>query len=210
LGPVAAADVPPKFYPSQIVTPVAIPAKSTVSAILNVTEAYQVKRALAHITISSQDPLNPIHTRDLEGRLVAPDGTTVLLFADAPRTGDDTLGFSTTTFDDAAVSPVQEGGSGFSGSFNPVQPLAQLIDHGWMVAWKLVITNIGNTLGQVDSFALTFDKPVLGTGLGEEIADRTMVSLRISQTDPTSAVAKGNWTPVGPAPQIYDFGTDST
>jgi subtilisin-like proprotein convertase family protein len=209
-GTVTDADVQLKFYPSQVVNPLTIPAKGSVTANLNIGESYQVKRALVHMKISNLDPLNPLHTRNLEGRLVAPDGTTVLLFSNSPRTGDDTLGFSNTVFDDAALTAVQEGGSGYDGSFNPQQPLAQVIDHGSRGIWKLVITNSGNETGTLDQFALSFDKPVVGTGLGEEIGDRTTVALRIQQTDGSTVVAKGNWAPVGPAPHIYNGSVNSS
>ena len=215
LGSVTGADVEPRPYGGVLTNDVVIPAKSTVAVNLNVADSYQLKHTLVHFTILSQDPdpssPNALHTRDLEGRLVAPDGTTVLLFVNSPEDGDDALGFQDTTLDDAATTPVQLGGGGFPapGTFNPMQPLAQLIDHTSKGVWRLVITNKGDQVGLVHKFALTLDKPVVGTGLGEEVSDQTSVGFRIFQTDGGSPTAKGNWTPVGPSPQ-FQQGSDVT
>ena len=160
---------------------------------LTVTEAYQLLRPT--VTISIDHP----HTRALEGRLIAPDGTSVLLFFEAPRTGDDE-DFRVTTFDDAATTPVQLGGGHFANaSFNPMQPLAQLNSHASQGTWKLVIKNSGPDAGTVQQFVLGLDKPQTGTGLGEAVADQTSIGFRIFQVDPTDPTSKANWTPMGPA-----------
>jgi len=204
VGTATGADVAPIPYGGPLATPVAILAHATVTANLNVSDAYQIKRALVHLKITHGA------TRDLEGRLVAPDGTTVLLFQDAPKTGDDSAGFQNTTFDDAATTPVQEGGGGFVNiSVNPIESLFNklvLDPHTSRGVWKLQISNKGDVTGTIDSFGLTFDKPLVGTGLGEEVADQTQVSFRISQTDGGTTTAKGNWTPIGPAPEFQQAG----
>src|SRR5262249_30880524 len=115
-----------------------------------------------------------------------------------------------TTFDDAATTPVQLGGSFDNATFNPVQPMAQLNGHGTVnganKTWKLVIKNKGAVNGTISKFVLNFDKSRAGTGLGEVVGDQASLSFRIFTVTGSNATARGNWTPIGAAGQ----GTDNT
>jgi subtilisin-like proprotein convertase family protein/photosystem II stability/assembly factor-like uncharacterized protein len=203
MGSATGSDVTPIIYGGTALN-VAIPGKSTTTVNLSVTDAYLLQKATANITV------NQAKTRDLEIRLVAPDGTSVLLFNNAPVTGNDSAGIINATFDDAASTPIQLGGGGFAnGKYNPIQPLAQLLNRSVNGTWKLVIKNNGTVAGTVTKFGLTFDKPLVGTGLGEEVADQSSLSFRIHQTDGSTDTAKNNWTPVGPNGVVNAFGQNN-
>jgi large repetitive protein len=195
VGAITGASVTLKTYGGDVISQI-IPAKTTITVNLNVPDAFLIQRLTTNLSITHAN------TRDLEARLEGPDGTKVLLFIDAPQSGN-AVDFVDTTFDDAATTPVQLGGSHFAhASFNPVQPLAQFISHGSKGLWKLFITNKGDLEGTVTKFGISMDKPVVGTGLGEEVADQSVVSTRIFQTDGVTDTAKGNWTAIGPSPQV--------
>jgi len=98
-----------------------LPGNATTTIPLTVNEAYLLQRARVKVTIDVPGG----NLRNFEGRLVAPDGTTILLFADAPSSGSASTMINT-TFDDASATPVQSGGSFDNASFEPVQPLAAL------------------------------------------------------------------------------------
>jgi subtilisin-like proprotein convertase family protein len=194
--------------------PVSIPAKGSVTIPLNVTDAYQLKKAAANISVLF--PAN--NYRDLVGRLVAPDGTSVLLFSQAPTTGpgdmtnitltDDSFFINPLTGQPTPISAINDGVQA-NGTFNPTQPFQPLINHASQGTWKLVIQNNGTVAtGTVTKFNLFLDKPVISSGLGEPVADRTTASFRIAQVDGTQAIAQDNWTPIGPAPQ-QDFSSSA-
>jgi hypothetical protein len=184
------------------VNPVTIPANGTATVNLNVATAFSLRRALATITV--------IHSqvRDLEGRLIGPNGDTVLLFANSPATGNQNATapvgqeppiFTNITFSDFLPgTPIQSGGAS-NGTYLPVQPLASRFNgDGTFGTWKLEITNKGAVAGRVEKFQLTFDRALVGTGLGEEVADQSSAGFRIFLSDPENATARNNWTPVGP------------
>jgi subtilisin-like proprotein convertase family protein len=198
----------------------AVASKSTVSVPLTINDAYLLQKAIVNLTVTF--PTEPTNAyKNLEGRLVAPDGTTVLLFSGAPNSGAGNMTNLTLTDDSfytptsppgsppQTISPIEDGftANGFN---NPTQPLAQLIGHASNGTWKLVIKNNGSATATISKFALNLDKPVIPTGLGEDVADRAVVSFRIANTDGSTNVSKDNWSPVGPAPQLDSNGTNST
>lgn len=181
----------------------ALPGNSQTTINLSVAEAFLVRRAQVNLSLTHP------RTRDLEARLIAPDGTTVLLFANSPATGSDDAqtappgGFpeiftNITLTDNAFGTPIQSGGTS-NGSFTPIQPLAQMNSKGAFGNWRLVIRNKGTTAGQVQKFQLLLDRAQAGTGLGETVADQTSVGFRIFLSDGINLeTAKDNWTPIGP------------
>jgi subtilisin-like proprotein convertase family protein len=191
-----------KTYGGQALN-IAIGANQTVTVSLPVNDSYSIRRVLATISI-----VHP-HTRNLEGRLVSPDGTkSVLLFINSPASGSDdaqtiTTGtdpdlFTNITFSDALPgTPIQSGGA-TNGTYNPVQALSQLINTPSNGAWQLVIRNKGTDTGLIKKFELTFDKQALTNGLGEPVSDQTSAGFHIFQSNGTDATTRNNWTPVGP------------
>jgi len=192
--------------------------KSTVSVNLTVAEAYLLQEAKVNLTVSF--PTVPTTAyKQLEGRLIHPDGTVVLLFANAPENGAGNM-LNLTLTDDAFYIPQNQGSpvaiasieDGFvaNGTNNPTQPLSQLINKASNGTWKLQIRNLGTQTAKIEKFQLLLDKPVIPTGLGEVLADQTVVSFRIALTDGSANITKDNWSPVGPAPQIDLQGINST
>ena len=220
VGTVTGATVQTKTYggdvPGSDGSGVSIPAKGSLTVPLDIDEAYLLKKASVNISI---DNFPGGSYRDLEGRLVAPDGTSVLLFAKAPATGNGDMHNITLTDDSIYPDPlsgqprptpsIEDGVSG-GGTYNPTQPFQPLIDHASQGTWKLVIKNLGTQTGKVTKFKLFLDKPVISSGLGEDVADRVTASFRIARVDGSQDIAKDNWTPVGPAPQIDGNGINST
>ena len=191
-----------KTYGGQALN-VPLPANQTVTVPLPVNDSYSIKRVLATISI-----IHP-HTRNLEGRLVSPDGSkSVLLFINSPASGSDdaqtvTQGtdpdlFTNITFSDTLPgTPIQSGGA-TNGTYNPVQPLSQLIGTPSNGTWQLVIRNKGGDAGTIKKFELSCDKQALTDGLGEAVSDQTSAGFYISQSNGTDATTRNNWTPVGP------------
>src|SRR5262249_7357439 len=145
--------------------------------------------------------LNITHTSDpdLTAVLIAPDGTRVTLFSNVGNSGS-RANFLNTIFDDFATTPIQNGGPPLQGRFHPQLPPSTLTGLNAQGTWRLEITDSkpGNA-GRLNSWSITFQKPVLPTGLGELVADQSTVGFRIANLDPTNPTALQNWAPVGPA-----------
>lgn len=184
-------DVPQNIQDAAIVNGQTI--TKTIVSTLNVTDDFPLDGLTLRLNIThTNDP-------DLTAVLVAPDGTRVLLFDRVGNTGS-RANFNNTVFDDFATTPIQNGGPPFQGTFNPATPLTALKGKSTKGIWRLEITDNtpGNT-GRLNSWSITFQKPVPGTNLGEPVADRATVSFRIFNMDITNPVAFQNWTSVGPA-----------
>ena len=165
---------------------------------INVPDPFIVQNVT--VTIDLSYPFDP----DLDARLIAPDGTSVQLFSNVGQTGD-SKNFTSTTFDDTATTPIQNGGPPFFGTFNPRFPLSQFIGHASQFSsgagvWTLEVTdNAAGRTGTINSFTLNLTKPIPATGLGDPIADQATASFRIFNAKPDNTLASNTWTPVGPA-----------
>ena len=63
-----------------------------------------------------------------------------------------------------------------------------------------MITNASaTTTGTLTSWSLILAKPVLSSGLGDAVADRSSESFRIFTMDATNALSSNTWTAIGPA-----------
>lgn len=152
---------------------------------------------------------------DLEVVLVAPDGAQISLFWGVGL-GVNTANFNQTIFvDELNVTPIANGAAPFRGTFsprpnpllpeplhlsylyNPSDPSKRINSAG---TWTLrVKSNASGRIGSLNSWSLTFDKPLPSTGLGEHVADQTTVSARVFTQDPTNPLSHNVWTSVGPA-----------
>ena len=120
---------------------VPIPDASSVEIPISVTD-------LGSITdVNVRVRLNHTFDGDLEIRLIAPDGTTVLL-SDNRGGGGDNFGTGAndcsgtyTRFDDSAAAAISAGVAPFAGSFRPEQPLSALNGKNPVGTWKLRITD---------------------------------------------------------------------
>jgi subtilisin-like proprotein convertase family protein len=179
---VAATDVPMTIVDQRAIT-----------STINVTDNFVIQGLTLRLNIT--------HTRvpDLEATLIHPDGTRVRLFARVGDTGT-RQNLTDTIFDDRAQTPIRNGGPPFFGRFNPQEPLSALVGKASGGIWTLEIRDVatGNG-GALNSWSLTFDKPVLSTGLGELVADQTTVSFRIFTMSPANPLSSSTWTAVGPA-----------
>jgi Bacterial Ig-like domain len=150
------------------------------------------------LTLNIAYPVDPNLTAFLQ--VTTPTGAIFMieLFAGV-GTGTNTANFSTTTFSDTASTLISNAGAPFFGTFKPQEPLANLAtqdDLSSQGTWNLIIENTGTATGTLNSWSLTFQKPVSATGLG---LDQTTTSFQIFNMDPSSALANSTWTAVGPA-----------
>src|SRR5207253_1924254 len=86
-------------------------------------------------------------------------------------------------------------------TYDPSQPLSKFNDFDSAGRWGLFIeTGASPTLsGTLNSWSLTFNKPISTSGLGEAVADQATVPFRISTFSSANPQAHGTWNPVGPA-----------
>ncbi|WP_020470586.1 proprotein convertase P-domain-containing protein [Zavarzinella formosa] len=194
----AAATIPRSYGGT---TSVSVPAHSSATASINIngtTDGYLVQKLTAALsmTVPGGD------LRNIEARLVSPDGSvSVQLFTNiiGPNTAISNVTFTDDSIITPTISavPVQAGfrNGGFN---NPISPLAQLNGMLAKGIWQLVINNKGAVAANVTQFGLTFTQPLLGTGVGDAVADQTSLNFRIFQADASTATAKANWNPVGP------------
>ncbi|QEH39304.1 Proprotein convertase P-domain protein (plasmid) [Aquisphaera giovannonii] len=128
------------------------------------------------------------------------DEVSVTLFSGVGG-GPNTANFSNTTLDDNSRTPIQQANAPFFGTFNPQQSLLtafQGLTSGG--AWTLVVSSSSTSLtGKLNSWSLSFQKPLPTSGLGEPVADRVSASFRIFTMDPTNPLSHTTWTAVGPA-----------
>ena len=186
----------PVTYNSQAPVPLGPgPTGTTYTSTINVPDSFLVKDVTLKLNIAfPQDRL-------LTAVLVAPDGFAVTLFSGVGNVGNG-QNFTNTVLDDAAATPIANGGPPFFGSFNPMQPLSQFKDHFSLGAWKLEVTVAAaeaSAVGQITNWSLTLAQPLSNSGLGEPVADQVTQSFRIFTADPANPLSSNSWTAVGPA-----------
>lgn len=171
---------------------VSTPGQVTTST-LTITDSFVIQNVTLQLNITY--PFDP----DLRAALIAPDGTRIQLFTNVGQAGTQ-RDFVNTVFDDAATTPIQNGGGPFFGRFNPQLPLSSLVGKNAAGTWTLEITSdAAGRVGTLNSWSLTLGKPVPNSGLGELVADQTTVGFRIFSQDATLPQSHDSWTPVGPA-----------
>ena len=111
-------------------TPVGIPDSGTVTVSIPVSIAGTIESVSAYVRIDHSKNV------DLELRLTAPDGSTVLL-----ASGESGAGFDRTVFDDAAATSISEAVPPFFGSFRPREPLARFIGLPASGSWQVRVTD---------------------------------------------------------------------
>jgi subtilisin-like proprotein convertase family protein len=199
--------------------PVAIPAPAaaapgnpgttgTVSSTITVPDSFPVQgdntsagvsglRVQLDITYPNDPDLSATLYYDYGG----PSQLGVPLFSNV-GSGKGGANFSHTIFDDRAGTPIQSGGAPFFATFNPQLPLSAFVGLNAKGTWTLVITNSSTGSGKtgtLNSWSLTFQKPLPTSGLGEPNSDNINTSFRIFDLGQTDALAGQQWTAVGPA-----------
>ena len=217
---VTAASPTPQTLPVAIPDATAVPAPGVATpgelrSDLTVTDDFLIQKVTAaglggltvHLGITH--PNDP----DLEVTLLGParaDGTrpSVLLFANVGSAGTRANFVNTVLDDRATATPIQNGGPPFFGTFAPqfgslLSTFGGLRSAGvWTLVVRDLVANNGGPRPQpqsLNSWGLTFQKPLPGSGLGEPVADRATASFRIFTMDPTNPLASSTWTAVGPA-----------
>ena len=200
---------------------IAIPAGQSVDVPITIGDNFVVSQDLARFpnqTIRVGFDITHPTTQDLQIVLVAPatniDPNTgkpaeVLLYRSfQSNTGGTTANFTQTFLDDKAASPISLASAPYQGTFNPQLPLsvlANLFGSGVgvqaMGQWTLRITNTGSNAGRVNAFSLLLphQDTTNQTGLGEPIADRATIGLRVFFQDPTTVESQNQWTSVNTA-----------
>ncbi len=133
---------------------------------------------------------------DLNGDLLA----SIPLATDVGGTST-AANFSSTTFDDRASTPIEEGGAPFFGTFTPQEPLSDFAGLNAQGTWVLTVqnTSAAGKTGTLNSWSLSFQRPEPTSDLGVPGADNISASFRIFNLDQASAMSAEAWTPVGSA-----------
>jgi subtilisin-like proprotein convertase family protein len=131
--------------------PAAITDNSTVSRSITIGDAFTFSDLDVGIDIT--------HTfvGDLSAVLIAPDGTSVRLFAGVGGSGNN---FTNTIFDSEAATPIGSGVPPFTGRFRPQGSLAGLYGRDARGTWTLQVTDsAGGDVGSLTNFTLFFTSP---------------------------------------------------
>lgn len=107
------------------------------------------------------------YVADIDMKLIAPDGTEVILAQDLGGSGDN---YTNTIFDDAAAISITTGTAPFTGTYRPQQPLSVLNGKQALGNWTLHIIDDANTDGGNLlnwSVELCSNAPVLSTNNSE-------------------------------------------
>ncbi len=109
--------------------------------------------------------------------------------------------FSSTTFDDRAATPIEEGGAPFFGTFTPQEPLSDFAGLNAQGTWVLIIQNSSTAgmTGTLNNWSLSFQRPEPTSDLGVPGADNIGATFRIFNLDQADAMSAEAWTPVGSA-----------
>jgi subtilisin-like proprotein convertase family protein len=175
---------------------IVIPANSTITALLPITDQFKIVQGPAfdfnrHIQVfvdivHSQDP-------DLEAVLIAPDGTEIRLFSNVGVN-------QRVTFDDFVSSPPPATGQVFQvATANPQIALSRLQGKFTSGTWQLRVSNNGFIPGTLRGFSIRAPFHQSGSGLGEPVADSFTTGFRIFTMDASNPLSDSVWTAVGPA-----------
>lgn len=195
------------YFAGQGAVPLSVPAgtvasPAVVSSVINIpaNENDPFTRIAVQLSITSPD------VRGLRAELVAPDGSSVLLFDRVAQAGN-RANFQSTVFTDvldtgAVVGTQITSGQGpFLGTFRPQEPTAfnaMLNRQFSQTAWTLRVTNTSATPATLEGWNLALRRSVLGTNLGEPVADRATGAFRVHAFVATDGTSANSWTPMGP------------
>jgi subtilisin-like proprotein convertase family protein len=194
--------------PKPITAPAAGASSSTVTSTIIVPDNFVVQGDTTssgisglRVTLSLTYPTDPnlmlsLEHFDVNGNLLGS-----IPLATSVGSGPTTANFNNTILDDNATTPIQNAAAPFFATYNPQMPLADFAGENAQGTWVLVVQNNSTTggSGTINSWALSFQKPVPTSGLGVPGADNINVSFRIFTLGQADAMAAEAWTAVGPA-----------
>jgi subtilisin-like proprotein convertase family protein len=218
-----AADTPKTILPStQTDNSTGLPIPGTVSSSIVVPDSFIIEgdktaagQSVMQVQLNIAYPNDP----DLTATLYhyGPTGTLmgqVVLFSNVGQ-GTRTANFTNTVLDDNAATPIQEGSAPFFAVYDPQQSLANVFapttggQQGMNVqgTWTLVVTDSSTTgtTGAINSWSLTFQKPLPTSGLGVQ-GSGPSVSFRLSNLGASNPLASQAWSPVGGASSTFESG----
>ena len=180
---------------------------TVVSSTIKIDDSFTIRDLNLQLNIQRADQTKPADISKLKVELVAPDGTTILLFANLKNTTGQAA-FTDTILDDQADLSIDQGGPAFTSSFKPESFLGDLNGSNSLLGpngtvpsgvYTLRITNSDSNAWTLNSWRLIFQKPVPGNGLGEPVADRITGNFRIFTMATDNSLSTSTWTAVGPA-----------
>ncbi len=197
------AEADPLILPAAILDPIDLNTPTVTTIPLTVTENFLIGDLNLSVALTHPD------VRNLTVALIGPDGSRSVLFSpdvfEFPGTGTSLE----ILFDDEAGSFIGSVGFDLLGRFRPQDQLSKTIvdiegnPKRSAGVWQLEVTNPGPIGASIQSavteFTLTFQRPILGSGLGEEVADQATPSFRIFTMDREDSLSTTQWTAVGPA-----------
>jgi subtilisin-like proprotein convertase family protein len=149
---------PPQTFVSANV-PVTIPDLSTITS-LDAVAGFPVNQVVENITVNLT--ITHTYSSDLQIRLFAPNGNSVLLAVHEPFSLDPGQNYTNTTFDDAAALSINQGTAPFTGTFRPVNPLAGFQGLAINGTWRLqVIDDVAIDSGVLNNWSLTITPGVV-------------------------------------------------
>ena len=178
---------------------------STLTSPINITDDYPIQGDVGSVagltlTLNITYPVDPNLVAMLQFTPTGSSTTYTINLFTKVGTGTNTANFATTTLSDTASTLISNAGAPFFGTFKPEEPLANLATAGLSTqgTWNLVIENYGTATGKLNSWSLTFQRPVSSTGLGQP-DDRSTLNFQIFNLAPSNSLANSTWTAVGPA-----------
>lgn len=118
--------------------PIGPDSNTVTQSVINTTENFEISDANVLINLTHS------YTGDITIKLIAPDGTQVMLADALGGSGDN---YTNTIFDDAATTSINEASAPFTGVFKPQGSLATLNGKQSLGNWTLHITDNANSDG---------------------------------------------------------------
>ena len=175
MGPTGAITGPQFFSEGSVdqQIPVATTAGTgSLSSTLTVPD-YNGTFTVQHVTVTVN--ITDSNDVNLAAVLIAPNGTQVPLFANVGGQG-----FPNTTFDDAAETPITQASAPFTGTYQPIGLLSNLIGLDASGTWTLQISNSSrSTSGVLATWSLNITPQITVAPLNENMTTKTATQFQV-------------------------------
>lgn len=153
-------------------TAVRLAGGTTSTSSITISDSYPIYDLNVTVNITQANDSNIAHLT-----LTAPDGTAVELVWYVTSTG---ANFTSTTFDDAAATPIAAGAAPFTGSFRPLNLLNAFDGKNINGTWKLSVTESGSGRNSLGSWSLAVTGPQSGAAGATSMPAATSPSTAIA------------------------------